>query len=80
LSARAFLAIRSLLRPLARRPRLPLGVHHREGAGGGRGDVSSRGGGTRIEDVDEDPRVRRDGEAELAQRGISCQMPAVNYR
>ena len=61
-------------------PRLPLGVHNLEGEEGWRGYLSYREGGTLIEYEDEDPRVRRDFEAELVQRGISCQMPAVNYR
>jgi quercetin dioxygenase-like cupin family protein len=61
-------------------PRLPLGVHNLEGEEGWRGYLSYREGGTLIEYEDEDPRVRRDFEAELAQRGISCQMPAVDYR
>ena len=61
-------------------PRLPLGVHDLEGEKGRRGYLTYRQGGTLIEYEDEDPRVRRDFEAELVQRGIARQMPAVVYR
>ncbi|HLQ35338.1 MAG TPA: cupin domain-containing protein [Chloroflexota bacterium] len=59
----------------------PMGVHNlQDGQEGFVGYVSFREGGTLIEYEDEDPRVRTDFEAELAEKGITCTMPPVTYR
>lgn len=42
--------------------------------------VSYREGGTLIEYEDEDPRIRKDFEAELAKNGVKCEMPDFVYR
>jgi hypothetical protein len=44
------------------------------------GLVSFREGGTLIDYEDEDPQIRSDFAQAIAQRGISLQMPPVNYR
>lgn len=61
-------------------PRMPLGVHDLENEEGWKGFLSFRDGGTLIEYEDEDPQVRSEFAAELAEKGIPFQMPAVSYR
>ena len=61
-------------------PRMPLGVHDLENEEGWKGFLSFRDGGTLIEYEDEDPQVRSEFAAELAEKGIPFQMPAVTYR
>jgi len=61
--------------------RMPMGVHNlQDGSEGFVGYVSQREGGTLIEYEDEDPRVREDFAAEIAQKGITLEMPPVTYR
>jgi oxalate decarboxylase/phosphoglucose isomerase-like protein (cupin superfamily) len=59
---------------------LPLGVHELHDERGWRGHLSFREGGTLIEYEDEDPSIRSDFTASLAQRGLQCTMPPVQYR
>jgi hypothetical protein len=44
------------------------------------GRLSSREGGTLIEDEEEDPQIRQDFEEALRQNGLESQMPPVEYR
>jgi hypothetical protein len=53
-----------------------MGVHDLEEEAGWKGFKSVREGGTRIEDADEDPRMRADFEGLLASRGIPSGMPS----
>jgi quercetin dioxygenase-like cupin family protein len=60
---------------------LPLGVHGMvTDSTEWTGRLSSREGGTLIEDAEEDPQIRQDFEEALRQNGLESQMPPVEYR